>query len=102
MIQNEIVREKVTIQGQEIAVTRYLNDDEVIPFLRVGQFIVIDKRYVEQLAPKIRQYPYLIVKDTTLLSEPQARDADLRLLERDVDSKYPDGWVNILLVLLLR
>ena len=45
-----------------VDITQYKNDrGGVIPFFRVGKFIVLQKKYLDKMNYKVKQYPYLIV-----------------------------------------
>ena len=86
--ETKVVRSEVRIGDQKIAVTEYqVPKGELVPFHRVGLFIIIDRQYLSLLDEDSRKYRFLIIKDTSLLNKDEFPDADIR---------YKDGWGDYL------
>jgi diguanylate cyclase (GGDEF)-like protein len=76
--QAKIYRSKVQIGDASIEVTRYINaPGEKVPFLRVGQFIIVDSGLLPKLDKKVEDYPYLIKRDISKLGNEGFANGDM-------------------------
>jgi hypothetical protein len=86
--ETEIVRSAVQIGNEKIAVVEYKTPKGgLVPFHAVGFFIIVDRQLLSLLDENLKKYPFLIIKDTSLLRKEEYPDADIR---------YKDGWGDYL------